>query len=125
MLPLAAGTETKLGVGSPAYVRHCPERTLLYQIIEEYDPAFQAHLASQGAELPAYVAQEFEAYLECGRLEHGFLRVRCETCHAEHLVVFSCRSAASAPAAAPDAWPRVPRCWSTKSFPRSRFANGC
>jgi hypothetical protein len=23
------------------------------------------------------VEQEFEAYLTCGRLEHGFLRVRC------------------------------------------------
>src|SRR5690554_7536469 len=28
---------------------------------------------------------------ECGRLEHGFLRVRCESCHAEHLVAFSCK----------------------------------
>lgn len=35
--------------------------------------------------------QEFEGYLECGRLEHGFLRVRCDTCHAEHLVAFSCK----------------------------------
>ena len=24
------------------------------------------------------------------RLEHGFLRVQCETCYAEHLVAFSC-----------------------------------
>ncbi|ETX87781.1 hypothetical protein L455_09471 [Escherichia coli BIDMC 20A] len=29
--------------------------------------------------------------LQCGRLEHGFLRVRCESCHAEHLVAFSCK----------------------------------
>ena len=35
--------------------------------------------------------REFEGYLQCGRLEHGFLRVRCDTCHAEHLVAFSCR----------------------------------
>ena len=91
MLPLAAGTEAKLGEGSSAYVRHCPERTLLYQIVEEDYPAFKAHLASQGADLPAYVAQELEAYLECGRLEHGFLRMRCDTCHAEHLVAFSCK----------------------------------
>ncbi len=35
--------------------------------------------------------QEFEAYLKCGRLEHGFLRVRCEDCHAEKLVAFSCK----------------------------------
>jgi hypothetical protein len=27
--------------------------------------------------LPAYVTKEFDEYLKCGRLEHGFLRVRC------------------------------------------------
>jgi Transposase zinc-binding domain len=43
-------------------------------------------LAGQGRPLLDYVQQEFEAYLKCGRLEHGFLRVRCESCHAEHLV---------------------------------------
>ena len=26
--------------------------------------------------LPSYVQEEFEAYLKCGRLEHGFLRWR-------------------------------------------------
>ena len=36
-------------------------------------------------------ASEFEDYLKCGLLEHGFLRVRCESCHAEHLVAFSCK----------------------------------
>ncbi len=40
---------------------------------------------------PRYVEKEFEAYLKCGRLEHGFLRVRCTTCHAERLVAFSCK----------------------------------
>ena len=34
--------------------------------------------------------EEFEAYLKCGRLEHGFLRVRCEERRAEKLVAFSC-----------------------------------
>jgi ribosomal protein S27E len=38
-----------------------------------------------------YVRREFEDYLRCGRLEPGFLRVRCESCHAEHLVAFSCK----------------------------------
>ncbi|MCV5127135.1 transposase zinc-binding domain-containing protein, partial [Escherichia coli] len=32
-----------------------------------------------------------EEFLQCGRLEHGFLRVRCESCHAEHLVALSCK----------------------------------
>ena len=32
-----------------------------------------------------------EAYLNCGHLEHGFLRVRCDKCHFERLVPFSCK----------------------------------
>jgi hypothetical protein len=54
-----------------AYVRHRPETTLLYQIVQEYWPEFQAELASHSKFLPAYVTKEFEAYLKCGRLEHG------------------------------------------------------
>jgi len=65
------------------YQRHRPEQSLLYQIVDEYYPAFAAHLAEQGRELPSYVQREFEEFLKCGRLEHGFLRVRCESCHTE------------------------------------------
>ncbi len=73
------------------YVRHRPESTLLYQIVQEYWPEFQAELASHGKFLPAHVTKEFDEYLKCGRLEHGFLRVRCESCHDEKLVAFSCK----------------------------------
>lgn len=73
------------------YQSHRPEQTLLYQIVDEYYPAFAALMAEQGKELPGYVQREFEEFLQCGRLEHGFLRVRCESCHAEHLVAFSCK----------------------------------
>ena len=48
-------------------------------------------LAAQGRWLPEYVQREFEAFLKCGRLEYGFLRVRCVDCHAERLVAFSCK----------------------------------
>jgi ribosomal protein S27E len=44
-----------------------------------------------GRALPQYVQEEFEAYLKCGRFEHGLLRVRCEDCRAEKLVAFSCK----------------------------------
>ena len=40
------------------YVRHRPETTLLYQIIDEYWPEFQAELASQDKYLPAYIGQD-------------------------------------------------------------------
>ena len=76
---------------TPAYERHQPENTLLYQIIDEFYPQFLVHLEQQGQCLPAYVKQEFDDYLRCGCLEHGFMRVRCESCHHERLVAFSCK----------------------------------
>ena len=77
--------------GGLVYERHRPEETQLYRLVERHYPAFVEHLAEQGKALPAYVEKEFEAYLKCGRLEHGFLRVRCESCHCERLVAFSCK----------------------------------
>jgi ribosomal protein S27E len=73
------------------YSRHRPERTLLYQLVEQHYPAFRELRAAADRPLPDFVQQEFEAYLKCGRLEEGFLRVRCEQCHAEKLVAFSCK----------------------------------
>ena len=77
--------------GGLAYARHRPEATQLYRLVEQHYPALVTHLAEQGKQLPAYVEKEFDAYLKCGRLEHGFLRVRCESCHFERLVAFSCK----------------------------------
>lgn len=48
-------------------------------------------MQAQGTPLPVYFQEDSEAYLKCGRLEHGFLRVRCEQCHHERLVAFSCK----------------------------------
>ena len=75
----------------PVYERHQPEHTLLYQIIEQNYPLFKEHLNAQGRSLPDYVQNEFEGYLACGRLENGFLRLRCEQCKHERLVAFSCK----------------------------------
>ena len=33
--------------------------------------------AAAGAALPQFVKDEFDAFLECGTLAHGFLRLRC------------------------------------------------
>ena len=75
----------------PGYVRHRPEWTVLYQLVERHYPDFLALREAAGRPLPRYVQDEFEVYLKCGRLEYGFLRVRCEDCHAEKLVAFSCK----------------------------------
>jgi ribosomal protein S27E len=59
-------------IDPPGYGRHRPEATLLYQLIGQHYPAFRELRADGG-------------------LEEGFLRVRCERCHAEKLVAFSCK----------------------------------
>ena len=63
-----------------AYGRRKPEQTSLYQLIERYWLEFKSHLSEVGTYLPRHVAREFDEYLDCGRLEHGFLRVRCQGC---------------------------------------------
>ncbi|MFT7458837.1 MAG: hypothetical protein ACI909_001512 [Planctomycetota bacterium] len=72
--------------------RHRPEKTLLYRIIDRHYPEFLAYIAEQGKPLPHHVEKEFAEYLKCGRLEHGFLRVKCSTCHSAN-----CRSDSHTP----------------------------
>ena len=55
----------------PLYVRHIPEETPLYPVIEQHAPRFFAKLSEQGASLPRFVQAEFDHYLQCGRLEGG------------------------------------------------------
>ncbi len=47
--------------------------------------------AKTGAGMPEFVEDEFEAFLECGILAHGFMRLRCAECAYEKLVAFSCK----------------------------------
>ena len=54
-------------LGHVTYEGHHPERTLLYQLIEQYYPALVEPLDAQGRSLPTHVHQAFEAYLKCGR----------------------------------------------------------
>ena len=75
------------------YQRHQPERTVLYRTIATRLPTFFARPAWEDGTggWPAFVRREFEAYLKCGRLEHGLLRVQCERCGDTTVVAFSCR----------------------------------
>jgi len=57
-------------------------------------PPFLAAREATGRPLPKHVRDEFQAYLKCGRLEYGFLRVKCEQCRAEKILAFSCKGRA-------------------------------
>jgi ribosomal protein S27E len=72
---------------APAYHRH----RALYAIVAEYYPRFVHEIERAGGHLPQFVRQEFEDYLKCGLLEHGFLRVKYDGCRHEHLVACSCK----------------------------------
>jgi hypothetical protein len=57
---------------APAYHRHRPEQTALYAIVAEHYPRFVQEIECADGYLPGFVRQEFEDYLKCGLLEHGF-----------------------------------------------------
>ncbi len=75
-----------------AYHRQ-PTDTVLYRTVEAHLKTFLAHTAgdAERSGLPVFVKREFEAFLQCGILAHGFARVRCEGCAFERLVPFSCK----------------------------------
>jgi hypothetical protein len=64
---------------------------VLYRVVEQHAEAFFAEHEARGGELPRFVREEFEAYLRCGRLEHGFVRAKCTGCRHEHRAAFSCK----------------------------------
>jgi hypothetical protein len=60
--------------------------------VRQHAASFIAHTeASTGAELPRFIKEEFDAFLECGILAHGFLRLRCGDCGRDKLLAFSCK----------------------------------
>jgi hypothetical protein len=68
--------------GAPVhYGRHCPEQTTLHHMVQQHPATFIAETqVATGADLPQFVKDEFDAFLECGILAHGFLRLRCAAC---------------------------------------------
>ena len=72
------------------YERHRPEQTTRYRLVQQHAARFIAHTeASTVAALPRFIKDEFDAFLECGILAHGFLRLRCGECGHDTLLAFS------------------------------------
>lgn len=73
------------------YQRSRPELTPCYRIRQEKLDTFLADRQAKGQPIPDYVVEEFKAYLKCGILSHGFLRLKCDSCQEEKIVAFSCK----------------------------------
>ena len=79
--------------GAKIYERHRPEDTVLFKTLQAHWRTFLAEVESSddSVSLPAFVVDEVEAFLKCGILAHGFLRVFCDGCSESRLVPFSCK----------------------------------
>jgi hypothetical protein len=79
-----------------------PSHTVLYKVIAAHLETFLVSLDADPAAkgLPAYVQHEFYAYLQCGILAHGFLRLGCDTCKHEMLLACSCKRRGFCPSCA-------------------------
>jgi hypothetical protein len=75
---------------APTYQPRDPSGTVLYQVVAEHLETFLAGIDADPTAngLPSYVRDEFQAYLQCGILAHGFLRLSCDTCPHQMLLAF-------------------------------------
>ena len=73
------------------YERHEPEKTLLHEVVREQLEGFLASSRHRHQAPPRFIEQELRAFLRCGVLAHGFLRLHCDDCGHDRLVAFSCK----------------------------------
>jgi hypothetical protein len=74
-----------------AYARRRPEETVLYGVVQQELETFHARARSDQRTVPRFVERELRAYLRCGILAHGFVRVHCDACGLDRVVAFSCK----------------------------------
>jgi ribosomal protein S27E len=82
---------------SPAVYRpRRPERTAFYRLVDghfgEFAAVHEERYESEDGPLRPVVGRVVEPYLDCGRPESGFARVRCPRCRGEFFVAFSCQT---------------------------------
>ena len=82
--------DAQCGSAQRSYTRHHPEESILYNVIQQELGAFMARAQVREQPVPRFVEQEFHAFLRCGILAHGFLRLHCDDCGFDRLVPFSC-----------------------------------
>ena len=92
---LAAATtqspRQSLATASVGYRPREVTRSLLYRVVQSHFKTFTSAREAEGKYLPGYVTREFEAFIGCGVLANGFMRLKCDACCHEKLVAFSCK----------------------------------
>src|SRR5436309_8914408 len=97
---MAAADHFHVGSGSNhknEYRPRNPEDSLLYRTIAGHLETFLARQRERGREVPQFVEREMRAYLSCGILACGFLRLKCESCGKDRLLPLSCKGRSVCP----------------------------
>ena len=73
--------------GAANYRPRHPERTALYQLIERagesYRYCHEERFEPKDGVLRKEADTAIDAFLECGRLQNGFVRIRCPACRVK------------------------------------------
>ncbi len=73
------------------YCSHEPEKHPLYQVLAQHLETFLQLSRTAEQQLPVHFEEELRAYLKCGILAYGFVRLRCEDCGESRAIAFSCK----------------------------------
>jgi hypothetical protein len=83
--------ESGQAISAGDYVPRHPETTILYGVVQHHLESWLAHALIQERIVPSFVERELRAFLDCGILANGFLRVHCDGCGLDRVVPFSCK----------------------------------
>jgi hypothetical protein len=60
-------------------------------VVQQEIETFLARARERERPVPRFVERELRAFLHCGVLAHGFVRVHCDACGLDRVVAFSCK----------------------------------
>jgi hypothetical protein len=118
---LFAGRSFSICEAAYEYAPRRFEESVLYRVVAENIESFLTLQQASGRVVPMFVEREMRAFLDCGVLARGFLRVHCDACRMDRVVPFSCKSRAFRPSCRgrmrilcavnpPDAIQKIPAC---------------
>ena len=113
--------------GTAVYRRRQPERSVVYQVLQDHLETWLAgcrQADEEGSQVATYIEQDFRKYLDCGILAHGFARARCAGCGYTISSPILVKGAASAPLVMPGGWWKPLPIWLIMFSPKSLCVSG-
>jgi hypothetical protein len=78
-------------ISKAVYKPRRPEKTVFFQVIKKYYKTWVKKSEKDNKKIPFYVHREFQGFIKCGILAHGFACAHCNACHNDFLIGFSCK----------------------------------